>query len=72
MQDTPLNPSFIVPSCPFCGASPEFRQWSEYLGRDTLRVKSPKHKWIGSHVFPLICIQCGYVQDFVVPEDFRT
>ena len=60
-----------VPPCPFCGAEPRYRRVSSYLQRYPPAIWSDKHKIVGSRVFPLVCTQCGYVQDFVDPQDFR-
>ncbi len=72
--DRPSEPIFPVqyPSCPVCGASSEFRKWHSYITRYPPRIKSPKHNVMGTPLTPLVCTRCGYVQDFVNPEDFKS
>lgn len=58
--------------CPVCNADPEYRIWSKFVNGSYTNIHSEKHKIIGSTPRPLVCTQCGYVQLFVDPEDFRT
>lgn len=57
--------------CPVCGAEPQLREWSAFMGIQYTRIVSEKHKMIGTPLTPLVCTQCGYVQLFTDPQDFR-
>ncbi len=63
-----FDQSTITQPCPVCGAPPEEREWGEFLN---VRLRSEKHKVVGTSAMPLICMQCGNVQLFVNPQDFR-
>ena len=67
MQSQPTHPQ---QPCPVCGADPSSRIWSQCLSYG-LTIRSEKHRINGSRATPLVCTQCGYVQLFVNPEDFR-
>jgi len=60
----------IVP-CPVCGAPPDLRAWGKFNMEQNFTIISPAHSMVGSHIIPLICTSCGYVQLFVDPKDFR-
>lgn len=68
-QNTYTSPVPQLP-CPVCGAPPTEREWQRFVSNDT-RIISEKHSVLGSNVIPLICTQCGFVQLFVDPQDFR-
>ena len=59
--------------CPVCSAPSEERGWQRFMGGDQTYTKilSEKHRFQGSIVRPLVCNQCGFVQLFVNPQDFR-
>ena len=61
--------------CPVCGASPEARSWRNFVGSNSgngyTNIISDKHSILGTRINPLVCSQCGYVQLFVNPQDFR-
>ena len=57
--------------CPGCGAAPQYRKWSRFVNSNYTHVISDKHTIAGSVMNPLVCTQCGYVQLFVDPTDFR-
>ncbi len=72
----------ILPPCSICGAGPEKRKWSQtfsggYNAGSILLVASEHQSfWSGSRpkfsqASPVVCTQCGYVQFFVNPGDFR-
>lgn len=61
----------VTQPCPVCGAAPEERIWSEIINSSYFHLRSEKHKVVGSSATPLVCTQCGYVQLFVRPEEFR-
>lgn len=61
----PLQP------CPVCGANTEYRIWAKFVNSSYTHIVSRKHHIVGSVTNPLVCTQCGYVQLFVDPEDFR-
>jgi len=70
-QSQPVRPGKLP--CPVCKAEPRSRIWEE-LGNGEFgqfRIKSPKHKFLGTEPSALVCTVCGYVQFFVDPEDFR-
>ena len=58
-------------SCPVCGAEPQNRTWSRFVSGNYTHIISEQHKIVGSILTPLVCTQCGYVQLFVDPNDFR-
>lgn len=81
-MDKDDTPHPILPSCSICGAGPEKRKWSKTSpgaygsGRILLLSEKPPTFWQGSNAelsqaSPVVCTQCGYVQFFVNPEDFR-
>lgn len=57
--------------CPVCGAAPEARSWRNFVYAGYTKIVSDKHSVFGTDVVPLVCSQCGYVQLFVDPQDFR-
>src|SRR5450755_22574 len=61
----PLQP------CPVCGASPQERSWRSFVSGAYLKVRSEKHSMVGSDMKPLVCHNCGFVQLFTNPADFR-
>ena len=61
----------VTQPCPVCGAEPQNRTWSKLVYENYTKVRTPKHKMVGSSLTPLVCTQCGYVQLFVDPNDFR-
>ena len=63
---------FPVPNlpCPVCGAAPELRKWSKYTS-ERERIQTDKHQTMGSPIHPFVCTRCGYIQEFVNPEDFK-
>jgi hypothetical protein len=78
------TPQITLPPCSICGAGPEKRKWSKtfaggaYGAGDILLVSGGEQQsfWTGpkpklSQASPVVCTQCGYVQFFVRPEDFR-
>jgi rubrerythrin len=73
MQHTSMQPSS---SCPNCGAENRYRTWREISGgsqiyRGPLKVKTDAHAILGSMIWAFVCKQCGYVQLFVNPGDFK-
>ncbi len=71
-----------LPPCSICGAGPEKRKWSKTplgaYGSGHIMIISEERQsfWVGSNpklseAVPVVCTQCGYVQFFVNPEDFR-
>ena len=67
-----VDPAINVPRpCPVCNAAPADRVWSNYAHSGYVNIHSPKHKMMGATPVPLVCTQCGYVQNFVDPKDFR-
>ena len=58
-------------SCPSCGADRERIHVSKFVTTYT-KIRSVKHKNVGSQVTPYVCTQCGHVQLFVDPSDFQT
>jgi hypothetical protein len=70
-MDQNLYASTVPPlPCPVCGASPVEREWRRFLSGYT-KILSEKHRIQGSNITPLVCTQCGFVQLFVDPQDFR-
>ncbi len=71
-QNTYTSPLPQQP-CPVCGAPSTERGWQRFLGGNQTYTKilSEKHHLQGSVVNPLVCYQCGFVQLFVDPQDFR-
>ena len=57
--------------CPVCSAPATERSWQRFLSSTYTHIISEKHHIQGSVVTPLVCSQCGFVQLFVNPEDFR-
>ena len=57
--------------CPICGVGPEGRSWRNFAGNSYTNILSDKHSVLGTRINPLVCSQCGYVQLFVDPRDFR-
>ena len=56
--------------CPVCSAPAIERGWQRFLSGYT-NIISEKHHLQGSAMTPLVCYQCGFVQLFVNPQDFR-
>jgi len=67
------NENWNIPSqpCPVCGASAESRIWSRFANNAYTHIISKKHQIMGTITIPLVCTQCGFVQLFVDPTDFR-
>ena len=76
------QPHPALPPCSICGAGPEKRKWTQLSpggygsGQITLFSEKKPTFWQGmsaelSQASPVVCTQCGYVQFFVNPEDFR-
>ncbi len=57
--------------CPVCSAPPMEREWRSFVSSGYIKIVSKRHSVIGSNVAPLICTQCGFVQLFVNPQDFK-
>ena len=73
MEQNNIDPSRLpgrLP-CPVCGAAPEARSWRKFVGNSYTNILSDKHSVLGTTVDPLVCSQCGSVQLFVNPQDFR-
>jgi hypothetical protein len=82
-QSQSIPTSASLPPCSICGAGPEKRKWCKPFvggygaGLVMLIVDSKqKRTWLRSApklevAKPVVCTQCGYVQFFVKPEDFR-
>jgi hypothetical protein len=70
-----------LPPCSICGAEAEKRKWCKtfsgsYGAGHILLVSREQRSFWGSNpklsqANPVVCTQCGYVQFFVKPEDFR-
>ncbi len=58
----------VTQPCPVCGAAPAERAWGEFLN---VRLRSEKHKVVGTSATPLICMQCGNVQLYINPQEFH-
>ncbi len=75
------TPQVVLPPCSICGAGPEKRKWSKtfagaYGAGHILLVSSEQRGFWGSNpklsqASPVVCTQCGYVQFFVNPKNFR-
>ena len=82
-MDKDNTPPITFPACSICGAGSEKRKWSKtfataYGAGDILLESGGEQQsfWTGpkpkiSKASPVVCTQCGYVQFFVKPEDFR-
>lgn len=70
------NQPRAVVSCPNCGVDGGNRTWRDITGgnayvRGGLRIRSDAHHFNGSEVVALVCKNCGYVQLFTDPQDFK-
>ena len=71
MTQENFNTNVGPQSCSSCGADREKIQPFNFVTTYT-KIRSPKHKSLGSTVTPFVCTQCGYVQLYVDPGDFQT
>jgi hypothetical protein len=62
----------MFPPCPLCSVDGSFRQWRDIKGYGyDLKMLSDAHSIVGSDVSALVCTNCGNVQLFVNPADFK-